>query len=158
MAETSAQGTGASGLSHAVGPGEPPIRDLTLGELLAWAAETAPDRIALIAGVPDPAARRQWTYAELHALALRTARALRGRFEPGERIAVWAPNVPEWVLLEFGAAMAGVVLVTVNPGFRAAELEYVLKQSRAAGVFVLPVFRGNPMLDTVRQVAPQCPE
>ena len=37
------------------------------------------------------------------------------RFSPGERVTVWAPNLPEWVLLEFGAARAGVVLVTVNP-------------------------------------------
>ena len=61
-------------------------------------------------------------------------------------------------MLEFGAALAGVVLVTVNPGFRANELEYVLKQSRAAGVFVVTAFRGNPMLETVREVAPRCPE
>ena len=52
-------------LSHATGPTDPPLRDITLGQLLAWAAETTPDRVALIAGVPDPAARRQWTYAEL---------------------------------------------------------------------------------------------
>lgn len=120
-------------LSHTRGPSEPPLRDLTLGDLLAWAAETTPDRIALIAGVADPAARRQWTYAQLHAEALRTARALRAHFEPGERVAVWAQNLPEWVMLEFGAALAGVVLVTVNPAFRAQELEYVLKQSRSAG-------------------------
>src|SRR5690606_41477257 len=88
MAVTAAQGNGATPLSHAVGPSDPPIRDLTLGELLAWAAETTPDRLALITGVPDPAARRQWTYAELHEQALCTARALRGRFEPGERIEI----------------------------------------------------------------------
>ncbi len=61
-------------------------------------------------------------------------------------------------MLEFGAGLAGVVLVTVNPGFRANELEYVLKQSRSAGVFVVNSFRGNPMLETVREVAPRCPE
>ena len=145
-------------LSHATGPTEPPLRDITLGQLLAWAAETTPDRVALIAGVPDPAARRQWTYAELHAQALRTAKALRAQFEPGERVAVWAPNLPEWVMLEFGCALAGVVLVTVNPAFRAQELEYVLKQSRSAGIFVVEAFRGNPMHATVQQVAPNCPE
>ncbi len=145
-------------LSHTCGPSVPPLRDITLGELLAWAAETQPDRIALIAGVADPAARRQWTYAELHAAAQRTARALRAHFEPGERVAVWAQNLPEWVMLEFGCAMAGVVLVTVNPAFRAQELGYVLKQSRAAGVFVVEAFRGNPMHATVQQVAPDCPE
>jgi len=145
-------------LSHATGPSEPPLRDLTLGQLLAWAAETTPERVALIAGVPDPAARRQWTYAELYAQSLRTARALRAQFEPGERVAVWAPNLPEWVMMEFGCALAGVVLVTVNPAFRAHELEFVLKQSRAAGIFVVDAFRGNPMHATVLQVAPGCPE
>jgi len=144
-------------LSHTKGPSEPPLRDITLGELLAWAAQTTPERIALIAGVPDPAARRQWTYAELHAQALRTARALRTRFKPGERVAVWAPNLPEWVMLEFGAAMAGVVLVTVNPAFRAQELQYVLQQSRSAGIFVVEAFRGNPTLETVMTVVPDCP-
>ena len=133
------------------------VRDVTLGQLLEQAARSAPDRIALIAGVPDPAARRQWTYAELHAEAQRTARALLRRFKPGERVAVWAYNLPEWVMMEFGAAMAGMVLVTVNPGFRANEVEYVLKQSRAAGVFVVPAFRGNPMLETVHEVAAALP-
>src|SRR5204863_7351616 len=134
------------------------VRDVTLGQLLEQAARSAPDRIALIAGVADPAARRQWTYAELYAEAQRTARALLRRFKPGERIAIWAYNLPEWVMMEFGAAMAGMVLVTVNPGFRGNEVEYVLKQSRAAGVFVVSAFRGNPLLDTVHEVAPRCPE
>ena len=136
----------------------PAVRDVTLGQLLEQAARSAPDRIALIAGHPEPALRRQWTYSELYAEAERTARALLTRFKPGERIAVWAQNLPEWVMLEFGTALAGMVLVTVNPGFRARELEYVLKQSRSAGVFVVHAFRGNPMLETVHEVAPHCPE
>ncbi|HTG07432.1 MAG TPA: AMP-binding protein, partial [Bradyrhizobium sp.] len=145
-------------MSHAAGANEPAVRDITLGGLLQWAAETTPDRIALIAGVPDPDNRRQWTYAELYAQALRTARALRASFEPGERVAVWAHNIPEWIMVEFGAAMAGVILVTVNPGLRSGEVEYVLKQSRAAGVMVVPEFRGNPMLATVQALASRCPE
>src|SRR3954451_14839861 len=130
------------------------VRDVTLGQLLEQAARSAPDRIALIAGVPDPAARRQWTYAELHTEAQRTARALLTRFKPGERVAVWAYNLPEWIMLEFGAGLAGLVLVTVNPGFRANEVEYVLKQSRSVGLLVVNSFRGNPMLDTAREVSP----
>ncbi len=114
--------------------------------------------MALIAGVPDAAARRQWTYAELYAQSLRTARALSQRFKPGERVAVWAPNLPEWVMMEFGCALAGVVLVTVNPAFRAHEVEYVLRQSRSAGVFVVDSFRGNPMRATVDALAANLPE
>jgi fatty-acyl-CoA synthase len=144
--------------SYVAGPTTPAVRDVTLGQLLEQAARSAPHRIALIAGHPEPTLRRQWTYSELYAEAERTARALLTRFKPGERIAVWAQNLPEWVMLEFGTALAGVVLVTVNPGFRARELEYVLKQSRSAGVFVVDSFRGNPMLETVHEVASHCPE
>ena len=145
-------------LSYAVGPAEPPVQDLTLGQLLANAADKGPDQIALIAGVADPDERRQWTYLELLDQAQEVARALLSQFEPGERIAVWAPNIPEWVLLEFGIAMAGMVIVTVNPGFQASELAYVLKQSRASGLFVMDSFRGNPMLATAEQVQPDCPD
>src|SRR3984957_10451103 len=124
-------------MSHAAGANEPAVRDITLGELLQWAAETTPNRVALITGVPDKANRRQWTYAELYTQSVRTARALRARFEPGERVAIWAHNIPEWIMVECGAAMAGVILVTVNPAFRSNEVEYVLKQSRSAGILVV---------------------
>jgi fatty-acyl-CoA synthase len=144
--------------SYVAGPSTPVVRDMTFGDLLRKAAEAAPDRLALIAGVADPALRRQWTYAQFDREARRTARALLTRFKPGERIAVWAQNIPEWMMLEFGAGIAGMILVTVNPGFRAKEVEYVLKQSRSAGVFVVNGFRGNPMLETVQAVALNCPE
>jgi fatty-acyl-CoA synthase len=145
-------------ISHVAGPTTPAVREMTFGDLLLKAAEAAPERIALIAGVPDPAQRRQWTYSQLYREAQRTARALLSRFKKGERIAVWAQNLPEWIMLEFGAGMAGMVLVTVNPAFRANEVQYVLKQSRAAGVFVVNNFRGNPMLETVQAVKANCPE
>ncbi len=148
------------GLSHAMGQANPPLRNMTLGDLLDWAVSTAPNRVALI-GVPvyagDTAQRHQWTYAELRTQALRTARALALRFQPGERVAVWAPNIPEWVILEFGAAYAGLVLVTVNPGFKTSEVQYVLQQSRAAGILVMDNYRGNPMRATIEAVAPACP-
>ena len=144
-------------MSHVAGPATPAVREWTFGDLLRKAAESAPDRLALIAGLPDPALRRKWTYAELYREAQRTARALSTRFKKGERIAVWAQNLPEWIMLEFGAGMAGLVLVTVNPAFRANEVQYVLKQSRSSGVFVVNSFRGNPMLETIHAVKANCP-
>ena len=72
--------------------------------------------------------------SDLLAASERVARALLGRFAPGARVAVWAPNSPEWLLLELGAALAGLTLVTVNPARRAREVEYVLGQSRAQGL------------------------
>jgi fatty-acyl-CoA synthase len=89
--------------------------------------------------------------------AERVARALLARFRPGEHIAVYAPNVAQWLLLELGAGLAGLVLVTVNPANRARELEYVLRQSRSAGLFHVHGFRGNPMGEWVAQVRGQLP-
>ena len=142
--------------AFAVGPDEPALRDMTVGDLLAWAAMTRPDRAALVAGHPHPAQRRSWTYAELYTQSLRVAHALHARFRPGERIALWAPNSPEWVMLEFGAAMAGVVLVAINPDVDAAELERVLKHCAAAGVVVGTSHRGQDMAATVQALAPRC--
>jgi fatty-acyl-CoA synthase len=72
-----------------------PILDTTIGGILRTAAEQAPDQVALIEGSPDPAQRREWRYAQLLAEAECAAHALRARFGPGERIAVWAGNCPE---------------------------------------------------------------
>jgi fatty-acyl-CoA synthase len=135
-----------------------PVLDTTVGGVLREAAESAPDATALIAGAQDPEARRRWTYADLLADAETAARALLGRFSPGDRVAVWANNLPEWLVLEFGAGLAGMTLVTVNPAFKAKELAHVLTQSRAQGIFLLPEYRGNQMLAALQEVRPQLSE
>src|SRR3954453_11044977 len=128
------------------------VLDTTVGGILRVAAEAVPDAPALIGGHPDPAQRRRWTYGELLDDAERCARALLGRFEPGERVAVWAPSMPEWEVVEFGAALAGLTLVTVNPAYKPGELKYVLEQSASAGIFLVPEFRGNPMAGSLAAV------
>jgi fatty-acyl-CoA synthase len=145
-------------LSHAIGPTEPAVRDITLGHILAEVAQRHPDRPAIIEGLPDASARRQWSYAEFHEQAQRVARALLVDHDKGDRVAVWAHNIPEWLLLEFGCSLAGIVLVTVNPAYQATELQYVLSQSRSRTLFVVSGFRGNPMLATAREVQADCPE
>jgi len=144
-------------LSEAYWPADDSIsvRDLTVGDLLREAAADAPDRTGLVAGAPGD--DRRWTFGELLTEAERVAAALLARFEPGERVAVWAPNVPEWILLEYGAALAGVVLVTVNPAYQRKELEYVLSQSGASGIFLLPEYRGNAMRSTLEDVRSALP-
>jgi len=144
--------------SHTVGQDSPPVRDLTIGDLLREAAAETPDRIALIEGIPDAGSRRQWTFAEMLAEAEQCARALLARYETGDRVACWAHNIPEWVLLEYGCALAGLVIVTVNPAYRAEEVQYVLSQSKSVGLFVVPDFRGNPMLSVAEEIQPDCPE
>ena len=105
----------------------------------------------------DPAARRRWSYAELLEASERAARALLGRFAPGDRVAVWANNIPEWVILELAAGLAGITIVTVNPALRPQELAYVLGQSQADGIFVVPAYRGSAMAEMVQQVRGDLP-
>ena len=101
-------------VSYARGPDEPGVRDLTFGQVLAEAAELAPDQLALF-GTRD---ERRWTYADLFADAQAGARAMLARFRPGERLAIWGQNLPEWVLAEFACGLSGVVIVTINPNLR----------------------------------------
>lgn len=135
----------------------PPLLDLTVGQALREAAAEAPGTVALVEGVANAADRRRWTYAEVLEQSEGVARSLLTTLAPGDRLAVWAPNLPEWVLLEFGAALAGVTLVTVNPALRADELRHVLGHSRANAVFMVPEYRGNDMVGMLRSLRPDLP-
>ncbi|MGB1005971.1 MAG: AMP-binding protein, partial [Thalassobaculaceae bacterium] len=123
------------------------VLETTVGGLLRQRAAERPAARALIEIGLDGATGRQWTYGELLADATRLANALASRYTPGERVVVWAPNIPEWVLMEYATALAGLVLVTANPAYQTSELRYVLEQSGAAGLFMVPSHRGNPMAE-----------
>ena len=130
-----------------------PVLDTTVGGVLRTAAEEVPDRVAMIAG------DRQWTYAQLNHEAERVARSLSSRFAPGDRIAVWAGNGPDWVLLEFAAALAGLTLVMVNPAYRCEEVAHVLGHSGACGLFLAEDYHGRSLravLDQVTEPLPLC--
>jgi len=124
----------------------------TVGHLLRAAVSAVPDRVALIcpaaagaapAGVAraDALPERRWTYRQLEREADRAARALLTRFQPGDRVATWAGAGPEILILQLGAALAGIVLVTLNPANRAVDLKYLLTQSEARGLVLDRVFR-----------------
>ena len=139
------------------GSGPPLLDGATVGGRLREVAAEVPDRVALVEGLPTPQ-RRQWTYGKLLADAECCARYLLQYFEPGEHVAVWAHNLPEWVLLEYGAALAGLTLVTVNPSLQPAEASYILGQSRAAGLFLVPEVRGNQLLAHAETIRDDLPE
>jgi fatty-acyl-CoA synthase len=145
-------------ISHAKGPDTPAVRDITIGDALTEIARAYPDSTALIRGAPDPADRQEWSYLQLYETAQQIAQALLARFRPGERVAIWAPNLPEWVMLEYGCALSGVILVTVNPSYQADELAYVLKQSGASGLFLVDNYRGNPMRQHLERIRGDCPD
>ena len=130
---------------------------LTIGAVLRVQAEKAPDREAMKGLGFDGAVGRIWTYRELLRDAERLARALASRHEEGARVAVYANNIPEWVLLELACGLAGVILVTVNPAYQKRELKYVLEQSRAEAIYYVKDFRGNPMQEIADAVCDEIP-
>lgn len=134
------------------------VQDVTIGELLGKAADLAPSGVALVEGVADVSERRRWTYAQLLEEAVGVGRALLGRFTPGERVAVWSNNIPEWILLQLGTALAGITLVPVDPALRARELRYVLDHSGAVGVFLKSEYRSNAMAASLEEVRPGLPK
>src|SRR5687768_116234 len=87
-------------ISHFPADRSEPLHEITVGQLLREAAAEAPERTALVEGDPDPARRRRWTYTQLLDECEAAAHALLARFEPGDHVAVWAPNRPEWIFLE----------------------------------------------------------
>lgn len=123
------------------------IWEVSIGDLLREVVARDPSSPALVEINQAGVTARRWTYGALLEDSETLALALSTRFEPGERIVVWAPNLPEWVLMEYAAAMAGLILVTANPAFQVKELRYVVEQSGAVGLFLVESFRGNPMAD-----------
>ncbi|MEO1552739.1 MAG: AMP-binding protein [Pseudomonadota bacterium] len=136
--------------------GEAPA-PITIGEMLRQSTSAAPDAMALKELGYDGAIRRTWTYAQLMAESERLAKALASRHKEGARIAVYANNVPEWVILELACGLAGVILVTVNPAYQKRELKYVLEQSRSEAIYYVADFRGNPMQEIADAVCDEIP-
>jgi fatty-acyl-CoA synthase len=73
----------------------------------------------------------------------------------GDHLALWATNVPQWVVLQFATARIGVVLVTINPAYRLFELEYVLRQSDARVLCHVDKFKSS---DYCAMLGQACPE
>ena len=125
----------------------PPFRDVTIGALLTQLAQTLPAQPALI--YPD----RQFTFAELETEARLIARGLMAcGVARGERVALWATNVPEWIVLQFALAKVGAILVTVNTSLRASEMDYLLRQSEAATVITISGFKDMDYVAALREI------
>lgn len=126
------------------------IFETTVGGLLQATAAHAPDEPALVEVRMDGEIGRRWSFSALWTDAELLARSLSSRYDKGEKICVWAPNTPEWILMEYACAIAGVTMVTANPAYQALELRYVLEQSRSVGLFCVAEYRGNPMADIAK--------
>src|SRR6185312_9867074 len=130
MAPRTAKGSAMS--SHARGPKAIVVRK-TIGEAFLETADRFADRAALISCQQNI----RLTWAEYAHEAKRVAAGLRALgLNPGDRVGLWATNCAEWPIIQFGCALAGVVLVNVNPANRSHELSFVLRKSRMRALFL----------------------
>ena len=128
------------------------LREWTLGQVLDHTVERFPDNEALV--YPDRNYRQTWS--EFGALVDDFAKGLMALgVQKGEKVAVWATNVPYWVALQFATAKIGAVLITVNTNYREHELRYLLTHSECENIFLIDSVRDHDYLDTLYRIAPE---
>jgi len=138
--------------SYSSGSGGPPLRGLTVAGVLDSAAAKWPDKEALV--VVDGGIR--WTWKELRDRARRLAAGLLNcGLNPGDRIGMLATNRAEWLITQFGTAYAGLILVNINPAYRAAELEYALNKVACRALITEPRFKTSDYVEMMQSLAPE---
>ncbi|WP_328396168.1 AMP-binding protein [Nocardia sp. NBC_00416] len=141
--------------SYASGAWEVPLLGDTIGDNFDRTVAAFPGNDALV----DVAGGRRWTYRaladEVDALA---AGLLAAGIGAGDRVGIWAPNCPEWVVVQYATAKVGAVLVTINPAYRAHEVKYVLRQSGCRMVIAAPAFKTSDYAAMLEEARPECPD
>lgn len=136
-------------------PRKNPTSDERLGDLLDKCIREHPDNDAIV--YVDRDLRYSWK--EWGEEVDRVAKGLMAMgVKKGEKVAVWATNVPDWVTLMFATARIGAILLTINTNYQAAELDYVLKQSDMENLFLINGVRDTDYVDTVYKLIPELKE
>jgi len=137
--------------SHALGPTDVPLLDVTIGAALRNAAARWGTRLALVS-------RHQglrWTWGEFDAEADRIATGLIARgVQAGDRVGIWAPNCAEWAVIQFATARIGAILVTINPAYRTTEVEYALNKVGCSVLVTATRFKTSDYIGMLREVWP----
>mgnify|MGYP000914859402 FL=1 len=124
----------------------------TIGDILRGTVSLHPDNEAL---VYPPTSLRQ-TFSDFLNSCIDVAKGFMAiGVKKDDHVAVWATNIPEWVHLQFGLAMIGAVLVTVNTSYKSRELEYLLRQSDSTTLILMEACRDTNFYEEARTVFPE---
>jgi fatty-acyl-CoA synthase len=138
--------------SYVHGACSTPLIGETVSQLLRRVTAEGPERLALVTrhqGV-------RWTYADLLRRAEDLAIGLRALgLEKGDRVGIWSANVSEWVLAQFGTALAGLILVNINPAYRVHEFEYAMRKSGCRALILSAGHKNNDYFASLRRCAPE---
>jgi fatty-acyl-CoA synthase len=135
--------------SYVHGPNGPPLVGSTIGAFLHDVVAKHGGREAVISA----SQKTRLSYAELlqHAETFGSGLIALG-LDRGDRLGIWAPNRVEWAVIQFAAAMAGLVLVNINPAYRVTELEHVLKASGCKAVVIANRFKTSDYVAMVAEL------
>lgn len=141
-----------NGLSHVAGSTARPLLEVTIPAFLAEAARRHGDRTAAV----FRATGDRWTYASFARRVDRLAAGLLsiGVYK-GDRVGIWAPNRPEWLLTQFATARIGAILVNINPAYQMAELEYALNRVGVSTLILAPRFKTSDYAGMLADLAPE---
>ena len=127
-------------------------RNVTIGQLLDETVQKYPKQDAVV--YTDRNFRLTWE--EFSEEVDNTAKGLMAHgVKKGEKVAVWATNVPHWITLQFATAKIGAILLTVNTAYREKELEYLLMHSEAENIFLIDSYREIDYLQTLYTLVPE---
>ena len=128
------------------------LKELTLGQILDETVQRYPDGEVLVYVDRD----FRLTYREFSLLVDEVAKGLMALgIKRGEKVAIWATNIPFWVTLQFATAKIGAVLLTVNTNYKQAELDYLLKQSETENIFIIDGFQDTDYVNTLYELVPE---
>jgi fatty-acyl-CoA synthase len=142
-------------LSYAHGTAAVPLLGETIGENFRRTVSRVPGGEALV--VPPQGVRYTWRQLEDQVRVCARGLMAHG-VQKGDRVGIWSPNRAEWVVLQYATATMGAILVNINPAYKTAELEYVLKQSGVSVLILSRAFRTNDFEGMAREVGPKCPD
>jgi fatty-acyl-CoA synthase len=142
-------------LSWVRGADAPPLLETTIGHALDDAAARWSGAEALVSAHQGI----RWSWASLARQADAMAAGLLALgLEPGDRLGIWSPNCAEWVLVQFAAAKAGIILVTINPAYRLSELEYTLNKVGVKALVAAERYKTSDYVGMVEALAPELPD
>ena len=138
--------------SYVHGASSTPLLGETIGALLRRMAEEGAQRLALVARHQNV----RWTYGDLLRRSEDLAIGLRRLgLQKGDRIGIWSANNSEWVLAQFGTALAGLILVNINPAYRSHEFDHAVRKSGCRALILSPGHKNNDYFASLRSVAPE---
>jgi fatty-acyl-CoA synthase len=140
--------------SYEHGTSTTPLLGDPIGVLLERTAARFGDQEAVVSRAQSV----RLTYAELDARVTLLARGLLDlELRRGDRVGIWSPNNVEWLLLQYATAKLGILLVNINPAYRAHELSFVLRQSGCRVLVAAPAFKTSDYRAMVAEVRDDCP-